>query len=280
MTEKYDFHCHSCISDGALSPSQVIQRAHDQGVTMMALTDHDTVAGYSEAKRAADTFGMKLIAGIELSTSWHDKSLHIIGLDIDPNFEPLRQATLNLQKIRLERAEKISEKLEKKKIYGAFDAVTKAAGDGMITRSHFADFLLSQYHVSTQQEAFDRYLAKGKPAYVSTQWADMETSIGWIIHSGGIAVLAHPLRYKLTTNWMKRLLVAFKASGGRAIEVVTGRSNPDEIRTLSEYALTYEFTGSVGSDFHSPSNPWVELGRLAPLPAKIKPVWDDLSGLP
>lgn len=277
MTENYDLHCHSTASDGALSPTELVQRAHQCGVTSLALTDHDTVSGLNEARTAASAAGIKLIPGIELSTSWQNKCFHIVGLNIDPEYPPLREATRNLQIMRVERAEKIADKLEKKRIPGALEAVKKAAGEGMITRTHFADFLLSQFHVSTQQEAFDRYLGAGKAAYVATTWSDMEQAINWIIQSGGVAVLAHPLRYKLTASWMKRLLAAFKDAGGQGIEVVTGRYNSDDINLATGYAKRFELAGSVGSDFHSPANQWVELGRLAPLPESIKPVWELLS---
>lgn len=277
MTERYDLHCHSTASDGALSPTDLVQRAHQNGVTALALTDHDTTMGLTEARACADTLAIRLINGIELSTSWQNKCLHIVGLGIDPNYEPLANATHVLQATRLERAAKIAEKLEKKRITGALVAVKKAAGQGMITRSHFADFLLSQFHVSTQQEAFDRYLGKGKPAFVATTWADMEIAIQWITEAGGVAVLAHPLRYNLTANWIKRLLTAFKEAGGQGMEVVTGRSNADEIKLLANYARHFELTGSVGSDFHNPVNPWVELGRLAPLPDGVQPVWELLN---
>jgi len=277
MTELYDLHCHSTASDGALSPTELVQRAHQQGVTSLALTDHDTTAGLTEAQLCADATGVKLITGIELSTNWLDKCFHIVGLGIDPTYAPLAEATFNLQSTRLERAEKIAFKLEKKRIPGALEAVKKAAGDGMITRTHFADFLVSQNHVSTQQEAFDRYLSKGKPAYVSTSWAELELAVNWITGSGGVAILAHPLRYKLTANWMKRLLTVFKDAGGQGIEIITGRINPDEIRLVTDYATRFELAGSVGSDFHSAVNQWVELGRLAPLPKNIKPVWELLN---
>lgn len=277
MTETYDLHCHSNASDGALSPTELVQRAHEHGVTSLALTDHDTVVGLSEAQVAATAAGIELIPGIELSTSWQNKCFHIVGLGIDPAYPPLAEATRNLQIMRTERAEKIAEKLEKKRIPGALAAVKKAAGDGMITRTHFADFLLSQFHVSTQQEAFDRYLGAGKDAYVATIWAEMELAVNWITGSGGVAVLAHPLRYKLTASWMRRLLAAFKEAGGLGIEVVTGRYNSDEIKLVAGYAKRFELAGSVGSDFHSPANQWVELGRLAPLPENITPVWELLG---
>jgi len=274
MIENYDLHCHSTASDGALSPTELVRRAHEHGVTSLALTDHDTVSGLSEAQTTANATGIKLIPGIELSTSWQNKCFHIVGLGIDPAYPPLREATHNLQVMRTERAEKIAHKLEKKRIPGALEAVKKAAGDGMITRTHFADFLVSQFHVSSQQEAFDRYLGTGKDAYVATIWAELELAVNRIVQSGGIAVLAHPLRYNLTASWMRRLLAAFKEAGGQGIEVVTGRYNSDEIKLAAGYATRFELAGSVGSDFHSPANQWVELGRLAPLPPNIKPIWE------
>jgi predicted metal-dependent phosphoesterase TrpH len=277
MTHVYDLHCHSLASDGALSPTALVQRAQQNGVTALALTDHDTTAGLAEAQACATAIGLHFIPGIELSTNWENKCFHIVGLGIDPNYPPLAEATHNLQTTRLERAEQIALKLEKKQIFGAFEAVKEAAGEGMITRTHFADFLLSQFHVSTQQEAFDRYLAKGKPAYVSTSWADLSQAVSWITEAGGVAVLAHPLRYKLTANWIRRLLTEFKKVGGQGIEVITSRMNPDEIRVATDYALRFDLVGSVGSDFHNATNPYVELGRLAPLPDKVKPVWDLLT---
>lgn len=274
MPENYDLHCHSTASDGALSPTELVRRAHEYGVTSLALTDHDTVAGLNEAQTAASAIGVKLIPGIELSTSWQNKCFHIVGLDINPDYPPLALATHNLQIMRMERAEKIAQKLEKKNIPGALAAVKKTVGDGMITRTHFADFLVAGFHVSTSQEAFDRYLGAGKSAFVPTAWSDMELAISWITQSGGIAVLAHPLRYKLTGSWINRLLAAFKEAGGLGIEVVTGRYNNDEIQVVANYAARFGLVGSVASDFHSPENQWVELGRLAPLPKNIKPVWE------
>lgn len=277
MSELYDLHCHSTASDGALSPTELVRRAHRQGVTALALTDHDTTAGLDEAQRAAETEGLRLIPGIELSCQWQGKCLHVVGLGIDPAYAPLAEATHNLRDVRLHRAEQIAQKLEKKRIHGALEAVKRMAGQSMITRTHFADFLLSQGHVTSQQEAFDRYLAKGKAAYVATPWAEMSVAIDWIVKSGGIAVLAHPLRYQLTASWLRRLLNAFKEAGGQAVEVVTGRYNPEEINNMADHANRFGLAGSTGSDFHTPDNHYVELGRLAPLPPAIRPVWDLLS---
>ncbi len=274
MTEKYDLHCHSTASDGALSPTELVNRASEQGVTHLALTDHDTTQGLAEARAAAAIHGIQLINGIELSTSWQNHCFHIVGLGIDPSNPTLTNAIHQLQSLRMERAEQIAAKLEKKRIPGALAAVKEIAGDGMITRTHFADFLLAQRHVSSQQEAFDAYLGAGKAAYVSTTWADLSEAVNWITTAGGVAVMAHPLRYKLTASWIRRLLTVFKNAGGQSIEVITGRTNPDEIRRTSLFASQFQLAGSVGSDFHSPQNVWVELGRLAPLPKNIKPVWE------
>lgn len=270
---KYDLHCHSSFSDGTLPPADLILRAKEQGVTTLALTDHDTVAGLAQAQQAAEHHELNFIPGIELSCLWERKTFHILGLNIDPRNPELLAGTQQLQSIRLERAKKIAAKLEKNKIPGAFEAVQTAAGTGMITRPHFANFLLENNHVSSIQNAFDRYLGQGKPAFVTTEWVKMEEAIHWINSAGGIAVVAHPMRYKLTASWMRRFLKAFKETGGIGIEIITARSNADEIRRTVHFAQQFELYGSVGSDFHTPKNQWVELGRLAPLPINIKPVW-------
>jgi hypothetical protein len=279
MLEKYDFHCHSTASDGALSPTELVRRAHQQGVTTLALTDHDTTAGLPEATQTAAECGMRLIPGIELSATYANQCLHIVGLNIDAANPLLVEGLVKQQSLRDQRAIKIAEKLEKKGIQGVYQAVTKASGNGEITRSHFADFLLAQGHVSTQQEAFDRYLSKGKPAFVATQWAALEDVISWIRTAGGIAVLAHPLRYNLSHKWMNRALIDFKQFGGQGVEVVTGRASVDDIRLSWQLAHKHQLFASVGSDFHTPENQWVELGRLAALPDGVLPVWSLLPTL-
>lgn len=274
MFAKADFHCHSTASDGALTPSQLIERAAGEGVTAIALTDHDSVAGLAEAQQAARAYSLRFIPGIELSTQWEGKNFHIVGLNIDPASPVLLQATRELQQIRRERAKTIASKLEKKHIHGAFAAVSERAGDGMITRSHFADFLVANFHAKNHQDAFDRYLGQGRPAYAGAAWAPLAVAVAWISGAGGVAVVAHPLRYKLTAAWMRRFLSAFKDAGGQAIEVIAGRYNDNEIHTCAGYAEKFELYGSIGSDFHTPASPWLELGRLAPLPAIVKPVWE------
>ena len=274
MTEIYDLHCHSIASDGSLTPTEVVERAHQKGVTSLALTDHDTINGQAEAAKAALANNINFIPGIEISTTWENKCFHILGLNIDPQNTTLVSGIKDLQILRTDRAKKIALKLEKRRVPDAYEAVVKMAQGGMITRAHFATFLLEKNYVTTQQQAFDRYLGKGKTAFVSTVWADLTEAVDWINQAGGIAVLAHPLRYKLTASWMKRFLASFKEAGGRGIEVVTGRSSAEEIRRSMIYANQYQLAASVGSDFHTPANQWVELGKLAPLPDNIQPVWE------
>jgi len=273
VAEKYDLHCHSTASDGALSPAELVERAFQQGVEVLALTDHDSVSGLMEARLTADRLGITLINGIELSALYLNECLHVVGLNIDPTHPQLLAGIELQQHLRQQRAEKISEKLEKKRIYGAYDAVTQAAGNGEITRSHFADFLVAHHHVENPQAAFDRYLSKGKPAYVPTAWAALEEVIQWIQLAGGIAILAHPLRYKLSASWMNRALAAFKNMGGQGIEVVTGRASDDEISLSRLYAVKHQLYASIGSDFHTPEQPWLELGRVRDLPDGVEPVW-------
>jgi predicted metal-dependent phosphoesterase TrpH len=274
VTDIYDLHSHSLASDGALSPTELVKRAHEKGVTVLALTDHDTTNGLAEAQQTAAGLGMRLINGIELSASHLNQCLHIVGLNIDPDNLTLSEGIAQQQSIRDLRAKQIAEKLEKKKIFGAYEFVTQAAGNGEITRSHFADFLLTHQHVTTQQEAFDRYLSKGQPAFVPTIWASLEETVAWIKAAGGVAVLAHPMRYKLSVKWMNRALAVFKQAGGEGIEVVTGRASLEEIRISQQFAEKHQLYASAGSDFHAPDNLYLELGRLAAMPVGLKPVWE------
>ena len=273
MSAIYDLHSHSTASDGALSPEDLILRAKEKGVTCLALTDHDTVAGLSAAQEAAKKVDLQFINGIEFSCTWNKKTFHIVGLGIDPSNPKLLAGIDSIQSIRIARAKKISQKLEKQKINGAYEAILAESSTTMVTRSHFADFLLKHDYVSTKQGAFDAYLGQGKSAFVNTEWATLEDTLHYIKSAGGVAVLAHPMRYKMTASWMRRFLTAFKAEGGLGMEIITGRNNPDEIRRSLHFAKQFDLYGSVGSDFHSPKNKWVELGRLAALPVNIKPIW-------
>ena len=277
MSVIYDLHCHSTASDGSLTPTELVTRAAAQGVNVLALTDHDTINGLAEAQQAANKLGIQLINGIELSASHLNQCLHIIGLNIDPANPELSAGLIHQQALREQRAEKMAAKLAKKGMPGAYEAVKLAAGNGEITRSHFADFLLANGYVSSQQEAFDLYLSKGKPAFVPTVWASLEETVAWIKAAGGVAVLAHPLRYKLSVKWLNRALAVFKQAGGVGIEVITGRTNPEEIRLSKLFADKHQLLASVGSDFHSPNNHYIELGRLQDLPIDSQPIWQHFS---
>jgi predicted metal-dependent phosphoesterase TrpH len=274
VQQKYDLHCHSTASDGSLRPSAVVARAHQEGVTVLALTDHDTTAGLPEAEQMASALGMRLINGIELSANYQNQCLHILGLNINPANLGLMHGIAVQQSVRAERARKIAEKLEKKGIFGAYEAVSHAAGNAEITRSHFAEFLVEHCYVDSQQDAFDRYLGKGKSAYVPTLWANLEDVVTWIRLAGGVAVMAHPLRYGLSYKWMDKTLQAFKNMGGQGVEVINGRGSEDEIRLSLKLAAKHQLHASVGSDFHSPDHQWLELGRLAALPSTLPPVWE------
>lgn len=277
MTLRYDLHCHSTASDGALSPSELVSRAYEQGVNVLALTDHDTVDGLHEARLQAEQLNIKLINGIELSCTHLNQCLHIVGLNIDPHHPLLREGLAKQQALRGERAKRIAEKLAKKGILGVYEAVLADAGNGEITRTHFADYLLRNAYVSSMQEAFDRYLNKGQPAYVATTWASLEEVVNWIVTAGGVAVLAHPLRYKLSSKWINRALAVFKEAGGQGIEVVNGRGSLEEIRLAQQFAERHQLVASAGSDFHAPDSPYLELGRLADIPPKLVPVWSLFS---
>ncbi len=274
MISPYDLHSHSTASDGALSPADLVCLAAETGVTHLALTDHDSVAGIQEAIEAAHQHSIQLIPGVEISVTWEKKCFHVLGLHINPDAASLAQGLKRLQILRRERAEKMDANLEKHGIRGALQEVRAMAGEGMITRTHFARFLVSQGYAKDMADVFEKFLVRGKPGYVATQWADLEEALAWILKAGGIAVLAHPLRYKLTGAWLRRFLTAFRSNGGAGIEVVCGNSTPVQIETCADYARRYRLMGSVGSDFHDPAFPWIELGNLAPLPPGVTPVWE------
>ena len=276
MTEPFlniDLHLHSTASDGALTPTELVEFVSEQQVQTMALTDHDTTAGLAEAKNLAEQKGINFINGVELSTSWEKKTLHIVGLGINPNHAELQMALSNLYQQRQLRAEKIAAKLEAKGISGALEGAQRFAGDGLLARPHFARYLVEQGYAKDMQKAFDRYLLKNKPAYVSTAWPQMDVTLNLIRASGGIAVLAHPMRYKLSKSWQRRLFTAFKSEGGQAIEIVCGRYVPEDIATSAGYAERFGLMGSVGSDFHSHTEYGGKPGKLRPLPTHITPVW-------
>lgn len=273
----YDLHSHSWYSDGELSPTQLIDLAIQQKVDVLALTDHDSISGLQEAQNAvtnqATNTVIKLIHGIELSATWNNQLLHIVGLNIDLENPILNAGIQQNQQRRQQRAEQMFEKLEKHDIYLREQMNDIVYSEAVPTRPHFAQALIQIGKVKDMRRAFKQYLGRGKIAYVPMQWATLEECVNWIVDAGGIAVLAHPVRYDFTTTKLKKLLVDLKQMGGQAMEVVSGNSNPQQIAIMARLANEFELHASIGSDFHSPKTSWAMLGKSRLLPKEVTPVW-------
>lgn len=272
MTQ-YDLHTHSTASDGSLTPSELVERAHQQGVTHLALTDHDGTEGIVEAQHAAAQKGLDLIPGVEISASWQNTTIHIVGLNVDIANTQLQHGLSTLRQYRELRAVKMAEKLEKAGISGALEGARNYASETLLGRVHFAKYLIEQGHATDMGDVFKRFLVKNKPGYVSSQWASLEDTISWIRAAGGQAVIAHPARYKMTATKRRKLIAEFKLLGGNAIEVSSGFQHPEEVRTMGRLAEAFELLASCGSDFHSPGKAWNEVGKMAPLPPFVTPIW-------
>jgi len=275
MSRIYDLHCHSTASDGDLSPAELVQRAHDQRVDVLALTDHDVTDGLSEAANTAATLGMGFVPGIEISVTWQKQTIHVVGLHIDPESQELQLGLAKLREFRNWRAEEIGRRLEKKGIAGAYEGARQLAKGAILSRTHFAQFLVANGYAKDMRELFKRYLIKNKPGYVPGEWASLEEAVGWIVNSGGQAVIAHPARYKVTATRLRRLIKDFKQAGGGGFEVVSGTHSNDEIKYMGRLANQFGLLASCGSDFHSPNNVYLELGRLPAMPEACMPVWSD-----
>jgi predicted metal-dependent phosphoesterase TrpH len=274
MHPVYDLHTHTTASDGEFSPEALVIKAKNNGVDVLAITDHDSTEGIIEAENEACKQNIRLLPGIELSVSWMDKNFHIVGLGIDPDNEKLIASLKETEELREQRAIEIGKKLKKIGVTKAYFEAKALAGVNTLTRSHFARVLINQGFATDSREVFKKYLVHNKPGFVKTSWVEMESGIKLIKDSGGEAILAHPLRYNITASWLRRFLTAFKESGGIGIEVVTGSSNADEITTAAAYARRFELSGSAGSDFHGYDNTWVKLGQLAAMPESVTPVWE------
>jgi 3',5'-nucleoside bisphosphate phosphatase len=269
-----DLHAHSTASDGELTPAELVKQAAENGVETLALTDHDTVSGLASAHTAAVQYNVNLINGIELSTRWDNKTIHIIGLNIEADNKTMSDATIHLNQLREQRAIKIGEKLEKAGIKNAYENTRQLAGDGTVTRQHFAQFLVNSGHAKSHADVFKRFLVNNKPGYVSVEWLNLDETVNNIKAAGGVAVIAHPLRYKMTATKLRKLILEFKEIGGKAIEVVTGNNNQEEIVTVTNYAKKYDIAASLGSDFHNVNTPWAQLGNLTAIPEGLTPVWE------
>jgi predicted metal-dependent phosphoesterase TrpH len=275
VTLRYDLHCHSTYSDGLLKPADVARRAGVRGVDVLALTDHDETSGLAEARTAAREAGVRLIDGAELSVSWRDITLHVVALGIDPDCVALREGLEIIRRGRARRAQRMGEELAAVGIANAYAGAMKFVTSArLVSRTHFARFLVEAGHARDTRDVFRRYLVRGKPGYVAHQWATLAQAIGWIHAAGGQAVLAHPGRYEVHGK-MRELLAEFRDTGGDAIEVVSGSHTPAQYTQFARYARVFGMLASSGSDFHGPGESWADLGDMPPLPAGVMPVWSD-----
>lgn len=271
-----DLHCHSNVSDGTLAPDALARRAHAQGVDLWALTDHDELGGLLEARRTAEELGMRFVPGVEISVSVATQTVHIVALNIDPEHPTLIDGLQQIRAGRDQRARDMAAALEDHLgIEGVYAGALRFAGNpALLSRTHFARLLVERGICHQTHEVFSRFLTPGKPGYVEHEWASLDDALNWIRSAGGIAVIAHPGRYRFSATEEWALLDRFKSLGGQGIEVVTGSHTVSQARKYAKLALEFGFYASRGSDFHSPGESVCDLGRLAPLPVDLAPVWD------
>jgi 3',5'-nucleoside bisphosphate phosphatase len=269
-----DLHCHSSVSDGTLLPGDVARRAAANGVSLWTLTDHDSVQGLDEARDAAAATGMRFLNGVEISVSWNFQTIHIVGLNIDPHHADLVAGLASVRDARRSRAEKIAAQLTGAGIEDSLGgAYAFAANPDLIGRTHFARFLVAKGYARHMSDVFQRYLSPGRTGWVAHQWAVLDHAVTWIRAGGGVAVLAHPGRYKLAREQLVRLITEFKACGGQAMEVVTASHSIDQTNDFALLCKAHGLYASRGSDFHSPEEARFDLGVLPPLPNSVMPVW-------
>ncbi|WP_114689654.1 3',5'-nucleoside bisphosphate phosphatase [Polynucleobacter necessarius] len=270
-----DLHCHSVISDGTLTPEELAECAKANGVHLWALTDHDELGGQKRAREAASALKIDYLAGVEISVTWMGETIHIVGLGIDAEHSGIIEGLRRTRDGRANRAQLMAEQLLKVGIPGAYEGALHFAGNHeLISRTHFARFLVEQGVCRNTEHVFKNYLIEGKPGYVSHQWASLYDAVRWIKSAGGVAVIAHPGRYsRLNAMQMNELYKHFKDLGGLAIEVITGSHSPDQYKTFAKIAQQYGFLASRGSDFHDPNESHIDLGNLPHLPDHLTPVW-------
>ena len=269
-----DLHCHSVVSDGTLTPEELAERAYANGVRLWALTDHDELGGQARAKVAAKALGMDYLSGVEISVTWMGQTIHIVGLGIDAEHAVILEGLRHTREGRSNRAQMMADQLLKVGIPGAYEGALHFAGNHqLISRTHFARFLVEQGVCRDTEHVFKNYLIEGKPGYVPHQWANLDDAVAWIKAAGGVAVIAHPGRYKFNAMQMDELFKHFKDIGGVAIEVITGSHSPDQYKTYGKIAQQYGFLASRGSDFHDPHESQIDLGALPHLPDHLTPVW-------
>jgi len=273
-----DLHCHSVVSDGTLTPEALAERAKNGGVELWALTDHDEIGGQHRAAAAAHAQGMAYLTGTEISVTFAGETVHIVGLGFDADNEQLNTGLARTRGGRTERAREMAEGLAKVGIPGAYEGALPFVGNPeLISRTHFARFLVESGVCKDTNEVFRRFLTEGKPGYVPHRWASLSQAVQWITAAGGVAVIAHPARYKFTPNEEYALFSEFKAHGGRAVEVVTGSHSAQEYIKYADTAREFGLAASRGSDFHSPAESHTDLGTLPFLPGQLTPVWELLE---
>ncbi len=269
-----DLHCHSVVSDGTLTPEALAQRAHANGVQLWSLTDHDELGGQERAKAAAADLKMDYLAGVEISVTWMGQTIHIVGLGINHQDADILDGLKRTREGRGDRAKQMADQLLKVGIPGAYEGALHYAGNhDLISRTHFARFLVEKGVCKDTEHVFKNYLVEDKPGYVPHRWANLDQAISWIKHAGGVAVIAHPGRYKLNAMQRDELFQFFKDHGGLGIEVITGSHSPDQYQEYGKIAKQYGFLASRGSDFHDPSESHIDLGVLPLLPEHLTPVW-------
>lgn len=273
-----DLHCHSVVSDGTLTPEALAARARANGVELWSLTDHDEIGGQARAAVAARDHGMHYLTGTEISVTFIGKTVHIVGLGFDADDAGMREGLQRTRGGRGQRAHDMADGLARVGIHGAYEGALKYAGNhDLISRTHFARFLVESGVCKETNEVFRKYLTEGKPGFVEHRWATLKEAVGWITQAGGVAVIAHPARYKFTANEEYALFTEFKSHGGQAVEVVTGSHTSAEYVTYAETAREFGLAASRGSDFHSPDESHTDLGTLPLLPGSLTPVWELLA---
>lgn len=271
-----DLHCHSQVSDGTLAPDELARRAHAHGVQLFALTDHDELDGLTQARSAAGALGMVFVDGVEVSVTWGGETIHVVGLRIDPAHEGLRAGLAATRGGRDARAREMGEALARAGVPDAYAGALKHVGNpAMVGRTHFARYIVERGICRDVHEVFQRFLSEGKPGFVPHRWAKLADAVGWIRDAGGVAVLAHPGRYRIDDTALWSLIADFRAAGGEGIEVVCGSHTPDQYLRFAQVARESGLRASRGSDFHGPRESRAELGGLPPLPAMLVPVWHD-----
>lgn len=269
-----DLHCHSNISDGMLAPADVAARAKENGVDVWALTDHDELDGIAEARAAAKDLGLLYVPGVEISITWAGQTIHIVGLQIDETNATLAQGLKSTRSGRENRAHEMADQLAVVGIPNAYEGALQFVGNpDLISRTHFARYLIDLGVCANINEVFRTYLTEGKPGFVPHRWATLEQAVTWICGAGGTAVVAHPGRYKFSDVAFGAFFDEFKQHGGTAIEVMTGSHTVDQYAEYAEVAKRYGFLASRGSDFHGPGESRIDLGALPPLPDSLTPVW-------